>query len=303
MLRGLVSLLFLFFPFPSLLDSMQSTFTSCRDKFVRPALTKLGVTKCPARNAKLDMSARELIELEGYTCEEHIVRTPDGYFLNLQRIRAKGGVTPRKKPRSRAGEGGGGSGAGTSGAGPGSSDAVPGTSGATFGAGEADAARSPGPVLFMHGLMMNSEVWLLNGKDSLPFLAAEEGHDVWLGNNRGNKYGSRHETLDTRDTKFWNFSLDEFARFDVPAMLDYILGVTGKPKCAYVGFSNGTAQMFASLAIYPELERRVSVFVALSPAFTIQWMTNRYFSFSPFPLPPPPLLLFICLHAKGKQAS
>lgn len=276
MLRGLVSLLFLFFPFPSLLDSMQSTYLSCRDKVVRPALTKLGVTKCPARNAKLDMSARELIELEGYTCEEHIVRTPDGYFLNLQRIRAKGGVTPRKKPRPSGAHAGSssfaevGSGAG------GDARASASTSGMTgSGAGEAEAARAPGPVLFMHGLMMNSEVWLLNGKDSLPFLAAEEGHDVWLGNNRGNKYGSRHETLDTRDTKFWNFSLDEFARFDVPAMLDYILGVTGKPKCAYVGFSNGTAQMFASLAIYPELERRVSVFVALSPAFTIQWMTNR----------------------------
>lgn len=44
--------------------------------------------------------------------------------------------------------------------------------------------------------------------------------DVWLGNNRGNKYSGKHMKLTRNDDEFWNFSLDDFARKDVPAMVD-----------------------------------------------------------------------------------
>ena len=47
-----------------------------------------------------------------------------------------------------------------------------------------------GPVVyFQHGLMASSESFMLNGANSLPFLIANSGYDVWLGNNRGNIYG------------------------------------------------------------------------------------------------------------------
>ena len=36
--------------------------------------------------------------------------------------------------------------------------------------------------------------------------------------------------------------------YDQPAFIDKILEVTGKDKVTYVGFSNGTAQMFYGLA-------------------------------------------------------
>ena len=62
--------------------------------------------------------------------------------------------------------------------------------------------------------------------------------------------------------------MDEFARYDIPDSIEYILEVTGEKSLSYVGFSQGTAQAFAALSICPALNTKVDVFVALSPAMS-----------------------------------
>jgi pimeloyl-ACP methyl ester carboxylesterase len=69
-----------------------------------------------------------------------------------------------------------------------------------------------------------------------------------------------------RLAEYWDFSIDELARYDVPAMVRAVLAATLRPRLAYVGFSQGSAQMFAALSADPALQTRVALFCALSPA-------------------------------------
>ncbi|ORX96336.1 alpha/beta-hydrolase [Basidiobolus meristosporus CBS 931.73] len=125
-------------------------------------------------------------------------------------------------------------------------------------------------VLLWHGFMMNSEGWICNPKRerNLGFMLAEAGYDVWFGNTRGNKYSYKHLYLKPNQNKFWDFSIDEYALYDLPNTVDFILETTGASSLVYIGFSQGTAQAFASLSIHPELNRKISLFVALAPAIT-----------------------------------
>ena len=88
----------------------------------------------------------ELASIHGYTHEEHVVLTKDGYLLGLHRL-------PSKKGQHRSN--------------PGRSTGNP-------------------VVYLHHGLLMNSEVWLCltDAPRALPFVLVEQGYDVWFGNNR-----------------------------------------------------------------------------------------------------------------------
>lgn len=74
--------------------------------------------------------------------------------------------------------------------------------------------------------------------------------------------------------RFWNFSIDEFAFHDIPDSISYILETTGQPSLSYIGFSQGTAQAFASLSIHPKLNDQVNVFIALAPAMSPAGLSN-----------------------------
>ena len=132
-------------------------------------------------------------------------------------------------------------------------------------------------VYLHHGLLMSSEVWvaLTDEKRCLPFQLVEKGYDVWLGNNRGNKYAKKSIQFSPGSNEFWDFSIDQFAFHDIPNSIEYILDVTGQPSLSYIGFSQGTAQAFATLSIHPLLNQKVDVFVALAPAMAPSGLRNR----------------------------
>jgi lysosomal acid lipase/cholesteryl ester hydrolase len=95
-----------------------------------------------------------------------------------------------------------------------------------------------------------------------------------LGNNRGNKYSKKSTKHSPTSIRFWNFSIDEFAFHDIPDSIAYVLETTGQPSLSYIGFSQGTAQAFASLAIHPKLNDQVNVFIALAPAMAPRGLSN-----------------------------
>uniref|UniRef100_M1DB78 Triacylglycerol lipase 2 n=1 Tax=Solanum tuberosum TaxID=4113 RepID=M1DB78_SOLTU len=79
------------------------------------------------------------------------------------------------------------------------------------------AATNP-PVLLQHGLLMDGITWLLNPTDeSLAFILADDGYDVWIANTRGTKYSQGHTSLSPQDPAYWEWSWDELVDFDLPA--------------------------------------------------------------------------------------
>ncbi|KAF7559501.1 hypothetical protein G7046_g4659 [Stylonectria norvegica] len=181
----------------------------------------------------------ELCRIWGYEAEEHIAQTKDGYLLGLHRLQWKKGEECQRVnsgPRS---------------------------------------LRKKVAYLH-HGLLMNSEVWvcLTDAQRCLPFELVERGYDVWFGNNRGNKYSKKSIHCSPTETKFWDFSMDEFAFHDIPDSIAYILETTEQDSLSYIGFSQGTAQAFATLAIHPKLNTQVNVFIALAPAMAPAGLSN-----------------------------
>ena len=68
--------------------------------------------------------------------------------------------------------------------------------------------------------------------------------------------------------------MDEFAFHDIPDSIEYILETTAQKSLSYIGFSQGTAQAFATLSIHPTLNYKVDVFIALAPAMAPSGLSN-----------------------------
>lgn len=128
------------------------------------------------------------------------------------------------------------------------------------------------PVILQHGLLDSSYTWVSNfANESLSYLLADHGYDVWMGNNRGNRYGRNHTTLAPEDAAFWQFSWDAMAAEDVPTLINYVTTFTGKSTTSWVGHSEGTIQMFAAGssqsadAFLVTQLAKLNLFVALAP--------------------------------------
>ncbi|XP_075981418.1 lipase 3-like [Anticarsia gemmatalis] len=129
------------------------------------------------------------------------------------------------------------------------------------------------PVVFlMHGILGSADDWLLMGPGkSLAYLLSDAGYDVWLGNARGNKYSKRHVSKHPAVADFWQYSTDEIALHDLPAMIDYALETTKQEKLYYIGHAQGTTAFFALTATRPEYNDKIIMMYALSP---MVYMTN-----------------------------
>uniref|UniRef100_A0A0N5B1C1 Lipase n=1 Tax=Syphacia muris TaxID=451379 RepID=A0A0N5B1C1_9BILA len=121
-------------------------------------------------------------------------------------------------------------------------------------------------VFFQHGFIGSSAVWVTNTPpNSAGFLMADAGFDVWMGNARGNRYSKKHRSLDPSDRDFWEFTWSEYVKYDLPAMINYVLNVTGENQLYYIGYSEGTLTMFAKLASDQSFSRKIRSMFALGP--------------------------------------
>ncbi|KAH6566190.1 hypothetical protein BASA62_006844 [Batrachochytrium salamandrivorans] len=173
-------------------------------------------------------SIEHYIHYHGYDAQRHIAITPDGFVLPLFRILKRPNATLLPSP----------------------------TRSVPYG--------SKGPVLLVHGLFQSSGVFVTSGQSSLAFYLTEAGFDVWLGNNRCCE--ELHLNLSPNSTEFWDWSLDELARYDFPTMIEFVATKTQYEKITFIGHSQGNAQAFLGLSMNPSIAERLRCFIALAPA-------------------------------------
>ncbi|KAL8187080.1 UNVERIFIED_CONTAM: hypothetical protein K2H54_032486 [Gekko kuhli] len=107
---------------------------------------------------------------------------------------------------------------------------------------------SKGAVLMIHALIKEGGGWVENlPHNSLGFILADAGYDVWIGNNRGNTWSRRHEHFTIDQQEFWDFSFHEIAIYDLPAFTDFILQEIGQEQLYFVAHSEGSAIGAAAL--------------------------------------------------------
>ena len=131
------------------------------------------------------------------------------------------------------------------------------------------------PVFLMHGLLGSSSNFVVTGRDiGLAYLLADNGHDVWMGNARGNRHSTLSLKYSTESKEFWDFSWHEIGFFDLPAMIDYMLQITGASETFYVGHSQGTTALMVLLSTQPEYNDKIIQGHLMTPAVFMKNFPN-----------------------------
>ena len=73
--------------------------------------------------------------------------------------------------------------------------------------GESAFSPTKGAVLIQHGYKMDAAFWMKNYTTKpMPLILADNGYDVWMGNNRGTEYSrGNRKGLNITQKAFWEW--------------------------------------------------------------------------------------------------
>lgn len=159
---------------------------------------------------------QEKISFHGFLFEEHKIQTDDGYIMSAWRI--PGRISEGRNKNN---------------------------------------AKPKRAVILTHGLLDSGYTFFAHGEnESLPFLLADHGFDVWIANNRGTLFSKEHvdpaKNGNSISSDFWNFTFHEMAKYDVIANIRYVKQVTGNEKVSYICHSQGCTQFILGYTMNPD---------------------------------------------------
>ncbi|XP_016851199.2 lipase member M [Anolis carolinensis] len=142
---------------------------------------------------------------------------------------------------------------------------------------EVENTASKPVVLVMPGVLTNGGTWVANmPNNSLGFVLADAGFDVWLGNNRGCRWCRKHQNFSIDKEQFWDFSFHEMAMNDLSAIINFILSKTGQEKIFYIGHSQGSTIAFIAFSEIPQLAQKIKIFFAFGPVASLNHSKSPY---------------------------
>lgn len=102
-----------------------------------------------------------------------------------------------------------------------------------------------------------------------------------LPNSRGNGYSQGHLNASRNANKlvdpFYQYSWDQIAEYDVPAVIDAVLHWRRKSQVIYIGHSQATTTMFGLLSTKTAYNAKVSILVALAPIVYLRHVKSPLF--------------------------
>ena len=122
-------------------------------------------------------------------------------------------------------------------------------------------------VIYLHpGFASTGVVYFHLENKSLAYLLEERGYDVWIGNNRGSAPCLKHVSKDSNKLNgdFWDFSMDNFIKYDIVSEINYIKNRTSAKKLDFIGYSEGTALFLMLYMDNPNfVESSINKFVSI----------------------------------------
>ncbi|XP_050519804.1 uncharacterized protein LOC126893533 [Daktulosphaira vitifoliae] len=146
-------------------------------------------------------------------------------------------------------------------------------------------------IILLHGLFGSSiQFTLVN--NSLSFMLADAGFDVWMLNYRltGISKHLKHPKtgkIMKLASASWNFDFDDLALNDMIQSIDYVLEKTGYNKIDLGGYSLGGTLALIGLSERPEYNKKVDRLLLMAPATR---MKNLHPRFAPAKKMPPFIL-------------
>ena len=148
------------------------------------------------------------------------------------------------------------------------------------------AGGPPQPVVLCHGMLSNRFALDLDEERSLARYLRRAGFDVWVMELRGHGGSVRAGTGGLRP---FDWTLDDYVRTDLPAVVDYVRRVTGAPAVDWVGHSLGGMVLYAATALGLTRSIRSAVMLDVPVSFgqdrRAGWLARQYVRLVPI-VPP-----------------